>query len=183
MTVWKTLEEVQGYEVSALGEIRCVLRGQGRRFGQVLSPHRSSRGYWEVRIRVDGKSKIVSVHRAVCAAFYGPCPDGMQVRHLDGDKNNNRLDNLRYGTPKENGEDNARLAAIPRGEDSHANTALTLADAQQAVDWLAEGASPTAIALALEVPRNAIYKIKYGESWTWLKPQSANNRQQDRATH
>ena len=38
-------------------------------------------------------------------AFVGPTPDGMQIRHLDGDRSNGRLENLTYGTGKENAAD------------------------------------------------------------------------------
>lgn len=42
------------------------------------------------------------VHRLVCAAFIGPCPDGYQVSHLDENPANNKVDNLAYVTCKEN---------------------------------------------------------------------------------
>lgn len=42
------------------------------------------------------------VHQLVCEAFYGPRPDGMVTIHLDEDSHNNRPENLRWGTQKEN---------------------------------------------------------------------------------
>jgi hypothetical protein len=45
----------------------------------------------------------VKVHRAVCEAFHGPAPDGMPyVLHIDEDAHNNRPENLKWGTQKEN---------------------------------------------------------------------------------
>lgn len=45
----------------------------------------------------------IKVHRAVCEAFHGPAPfDGAVVIHLDEDGLNNRSDNLKWGTQKEN---------------------------------------------------------------------------------
>ena len=67
------------------------------------------------------------VHRGVLETFLGPCPEGMQCRHLDGNKHNNRINNLVWGTPKENGEDNIRLGAAARGE-GHYRTNLTNED-------------------------------------------------------
>jgi len=56
--------------------------------------------------RVDLKGfKFASVHECVLDAFVGPRPDGMQCRHLDGDRKNNRPGNLAWGTPKENQAD------------------------------------------------------------------------------
>jgi len=45
----------------------------------------------------------VKVHRAVCEAFHGPAPfEGAVVMHLDENALNNRPDNLKWGTQKEN---------------------------------------------------------------------------------
>lgn len=56
-----------------------------------------------------GKYRTFRVHRLVLLAFVGPCPEGMEARHEDGDPSNNRLDNLAWGTPAENRADNRRL--------------------------------------------------------------------------
>ena len=50
------------------------------------------------------------VHRLVLEAFVGLRPAGMQCRHIDSDPTNNRLENLRWGTPHEN-----HLDTIGRG--------------------------------------------------------------------
>jgi hypothetical protein len=42
------------------------------------------------------------IHRIVWAMEVGPIPDGMQVDHVDGDRTNNRLSNLRLATPHQN---------------------------------------------------------------------------------
>jgi hypothetical protein len=42
------------------------------------------------------------VHRLVLEAFVGPCPDGMECCHEDGDSTNNRVDNLRWDTHEAN---------------------------------------------------------------------------------
>lgn len=59
-------------------------------------------GRLEVRLYVDGHAHEKSIHSLVALTFIGPRPDGMVVRHLDGDKLNNRTSNLKYGTHSEN---------------------------------------------------------------------------------
>ena len=48
------------------------------------------------------------VHRLVLETFVGPRPDGMEARHLNGDCQDNRVENLIWGTPLENGADKIR---------------------------------------------------------------------------
>jgi len=74
-----------------------------------LSPKRDRRGYLRVRLANGAYHKrTFQVHRLVLLAFVGPCPEGMQTRHFpDPDRTNNRLENLRWGTAKENAADRA----------------------------------------------------------------------------
>lgn len=72
-----------------------------------LKPGRDLRGgYQLVRLKQIGeKTRTISVHRLVLLAFVGPCPDGMECCHADGNPANNQLSNLRWDTPKENAAD------------------------------------------------------------------------------
>src|SRR5262249_4354731 len=47
------------------------------------------------------------VHRLVLEAFVGPCPPGMEARHVNGIKTDNRLVNLQWGTHRQNMRDKA----------------------------------------------------------------------------
>jgi HNH endonuclease len=60
-------------------------------------------GYKHVVLRVSGKGKRFSVHRLVCEAYNGlPSADKNICMHLNGDTSDNRPDNLKWGTQKEN---------------------------------------------------------------------------------
>lgn len=54
-----------------------------------------------------------TIHGLVATAFHGPRPEGMQARHLDGDKTNNAADNLRWGTASENNLDKVAHGTHP----------------------------------------------------------------------
>ena len=71
----------------------------------------NGRGYMKLNRIVDGKPKTFLVHRIVAAAWLEPplFEEQTQIDHIDGDKQNNRVENLRWVTPKENCKTRTRL--------------------------------------------------------------------------
>ena len=69
---------------------------------------------------------MFSVHVLVLTVFIGPCPEGMEGCHEDGDFTNNRVDNLRWDTHQENQRDMVRHGTtnFMPGE-NHPNAKLT----------------------------------------------------------
>lgn len=113
--VWKPVPGYEGsYEVSNLGRVRALPRWVNSKNGSFAlkrmkimsgSPNGKT-GYPEVKLAKNGSSRGHSVHRLVCLAFHGPAPDGRdQVAHCDGTRTNNRADNLRWASAKENADD------------------------------------------------------------------------------
>lgn len=98
--VWKAVNlEPYGevYEVSNLGEVRNKLTGR------VLKPQADIEGYERVNLHKEGLIKNISIHRLVLMSFVPV--DGMdklEIDHIDGDKGNNTLENLRWVTHEEN---------------------------------------------------------------------------------
>lgn len=56
----------------------------------------------------DGRGRTEKVHRLIAIAFLGQPEARQEVRHLDGDPSNNRVDNLKWGTRSENIRDSVR---------------------------------------------------------------------------
>lgn len=104
------------YEVSSDGRVFSIdsgWRGYGER---ELKQALNASGYPSVRLMMGGRRKRVTVHSLVAAAFLPPRPSGKhEVRHLDGDKHNNRAENLAWGTACENAEDRERHGRTARG--------------------------------------------------------------------
>lgn len=88
---WRTSPSYPAYEVSDQGRVRRVKPGKGARVGRILTPARNGGGYLTFSVAGVG----VYVHVLVAEAFLGPLPPGGEVDHLDGDKANPRLSNLK----------------------------------------------------------------------------------------
>ena len=103
---WKSIFNGK-YEVSEDGMVRraSYIRSNGSRAdAKVLSQSKSSAGYFKVNMSIEkGKQKPYNVHRLISMAFLGDS-NGLIVDHIDGDKLNNSVDNLRYVTYQENSE-------------------------------------------------------------------------------
>ena len=95
---WRDVAGYEGlYQVSSFGMVKSLVRKK------VLPVHNTSNGYFQVHLYREGKAKYAYVHRLVADAF---CTHGNQlqneVNHVDGDRRNNRADNLEWCTRSEN---------------------------------------------------------------------------------
>ena len=86
MEEWKKIFE--DYEISNLGNCR--------RNGKVINGSIQNKGYKYFQVQRDGKRINKLLHHLVAAAFIGKRPDGLVIDHIDQDKLNNNIDNLRY---------------------------------------------------------------------------------------
>ena len=96
------------YKVSNQGRVRSLDRilGNNRLYkGQILKPITTRK---RCLLKVNIKNRNRAIGTLVAEAFIGECPAGMVVRHMDGDRHNDRLENLCYGTAEEQFEDYAR---------------------------------------------------------------------------
>ena len=96
---WKKVPGHEMYEASSHGRIRSwELRGkwQTERKEPAMKKLLMTRQKYHITGIKIGKGicKPRYVHRLVCMAFHGPCPDGMTASHIDGNSLNNSPDNL-----------------------------------------------------------------------------------------
>lgn len=108
---WRDVPNYVGkYQVSSTGQVwsvpRVVRRLGGRDNpipGKLLTPNISSTGYVTVGLTdSDHHTTPVLVHRIVASAFIPNPSNKPQVNHIDGDKQNNCVDNLEWVTQFEN---------------------------------------------------------------------------------
>lgn len=109
--VWLPVPGYAGlYEVSNLGEVRNAVTGQSLKPG-------TNRGYQHVSLYRDNDGgRTYYVHTLVLRAFCGEPPfPGFEACHNDGDRGNNRLTNLRWGSRQDNVDDRVRHGRQQRG--------------------------------------------------------------------
>ena len=124
---WRPVVGYEGfYEVSSDGQVRSVTRqvpygrhGNTIYKGRLIKKFFSKNGYDCVKLAFRGNTKTTYIHELVLKAFVGPRPitvERGEIRHLDGDKKNNCLSNLRYGTILENAADRKLHRQLKKGE-------------------------------------------------------------------
>ena len=155
--IWKDIPGHEGsYQVSDAGNIRSVDRDiiQLNRFGekitrhlkgQIFRPRRCQSGHVTVVLgRARGSQHI---HKVVMLAFVGEKAPGLEIRHLNGNPADNRLENLAYGSRSENLIDKAY----------HGQRKLTIADV---IEIRTCTTGPIALAKKFGVSRNHITNIR-----------------------
>jgi hypothetical protein len=169
--LWRDIPGYEGaYQVSILGNVRSLTReitqkGRwGKYFTRILKGKNLRPGQYNksghVSVVLGRGTNGMQVHKLVMITFVGERPANADIRHLDGNPKNNRLDNLAYGTRTEN-----ILDVFEQGK-AWRNT--TKAQAQKVKGLLKEGHACKFISKNTGVSLHAVYHIKNGSEFGWL---------------
>ena len=101
---WRAVKDYEGlYEVSNIGRIKSLnYNGTGKE--GLLKQQSNHKGYKTVMLRKDNKGKTFKVHRLVAEAFIPNPENKPQIDHINCIRDDNRVENLRWVTGKENME-------------------------------------------------------------------------------
>jgi len=163
--IWKDIPGYEGaYQASTYGQIRSLTRkitqiGRGGLpftrtvKGRVLRPA-ASRKDPHLYVVLGHGAAGSTVHQLVALTFLGPCPNGMEVRHIEGDAKNNSIGNLCYGSRTENILDVFRIGRAWRK--------LTLDQIKEIHARTQQGAVGARLAELYGVSQTTISAIKLG---------------------
>jgi hypothetical protein len=102
--IFSLIPGFENYAADSVGSI-WSLNYRGGGLLKRLSAPLGSNGYHTVPLYKDGKRLNKSVHTLIALAFIGERPEGLDVCHNNGNKTDNRLDNIRYDTRAGNAAD------------------------------------------------------------------------------
>lgn len=106
--IWKDIPGYEeSYQVSNLGRVKSLAKNRGRGIGycvdeRIIKHSVNSRGYCNVVLCKNGKTQTFSMHRLVAENFIENPSMFTEVDHKDRNKQNNRVDNLRWVTRVDN---------------------------------------------------------------------------------
>lgn len=167
------------YRISNTGQVWSYPR-HGTLGGPLKPSDPDHDGYLAISLSRLSKKYTFKVHRLVMLTFVGPRPEGLQVRHLDGDPLNNRWEpgdeaetiaaggNLVYGTPSENMLDRARHGTWSAGDrrgECHPMAVLTEALVREIRQRHAAGETITSLAVELGISKWTLYSAARGDRW------------------
>lgn len=177
---YRDIPGCDGYRIGSDGTVWSCIAQRG------LGPPKGTESYFSDRWRLmktsrHGKTGYVlvtlrpataritfSVHRLVLLAFVGPCPEGLEACHEDGNCENNYLTNLRWGTHQSNMDDRKRHGNLARGEKS-GQAKLTEGEVLEVRRLFQAGWPKKRIARRLGVSPRCVYDVLSGRNWGWLE--------------
>jgi hypothetical protein len=93
---WRSIDGYTNYQVSNIGRVRNVSTGR------ILKPVVDTVGYYRVRLYEGGITKKIRIHRLVANEFLEASHEIKMVDHIDRNRLNNYVTNLRYVTVQQN---------------------------------------------------------------------------------
>lgn len=108
--IWKDIPDYEGfYKVSSFGRVKSISRVINTCYGskrvtneRIMNSVIDNTGYPSVRLHKEGRGKTIRIHRLVALVFIPNLDNKKCIDHIDTDRTNNNVSNLRWATPKEN---------------------------------------------------------------------------------
>lgn len=162
----RTLGRYPGYVFTSLGEVWSSWNASRRPCMTMiyyrLRPRKADNDHLTVKVRKETQW----LHRLILEAFKGPCPEGLECRHRDGNPANNRPSNLFWGTRSENIRDRIRHGKSANWSGSKHGEVKLDDDKARAIYMLrARGVTLKEIARKFGVSTATVWSVSKGRTW------------------
>lgn len=172
--VWKDIPGYEGlYQASNLGRIKSLSKklwnGHGYFYSKekILKPGLSSNKEENKRrlmvVLCKDVKKTWSVHKLIAITFLGEKPEELIICHNDGNHLNNRVDNLRYDSYKENTRD------ILKHDRTIAKSKLNIENIINIRKEYSNGVKVKNITKKYNISENTVYNIISKRTYSWVK--------------
>lgn len=167
---WRPIPGTGGrFSASTFGRIRRNVTLHRRPAGTIVAGHVNEDGYLRMRPYPRPDRRIIAFHRLIAETFLGPCPDGHEVNHIDGNRRNNAPANLEYVTHLENIAHAWREPReVSRGE-THCTAKLTEADVREIRRRCAAGEYQYVVAADYGVTQSAVGRAVLRKTWAHVE--------------
>lgn len=165
----KPIPNYPDYEISEDGRVFRVTSRTNAKAGDVVKVGLMTTGYAFVSLsRLGSKARKFSVQSLILETFVGPRPSpSHQAAHINGDKLDNRLENLMWATPVENASHKKLHGTQPTGSEIY-NSKLTDESVLRILELRKSGLSAQSIADDFGISDTLIYRIEAGKTWKHL---------------
>jgi hypothetical protein len=127
MEIWKEIKDYEGlYDISNLGRVKSLAKYVNNSKGTLnynkerILCNVKKNGYYKIKLCKEGKIKTLLVHRLIAIAFIPNLENKPFINHINGIRDDNRIKNLEWCTPKENSTHAVRIGLSDyKGEKNH----------------------------------------------------------------
>ena len=161
---WKIINSYPDYQVSTSGRVNSMKHINCK----ILKQFKNKGGYYHIGLCENGMRKNIDVHRLVAQTFIPNIDNKPQVNHIDGNKLNNRVDNLEWVTKSENEKHAFKTGLKTQQGISNSNSKLTENEVIIIHGLYLGGMKQSEIAVLFKLTKDNIHKIIHGKTWMCL---------------
>lgn len=160
--VWGEIEGYPNHKISSLGRLKSF---GVKKEGVIINGFVDKDGYRRHFMRYKNKSKNKLAHRLVAETFIPNPENKTQVNHKDGNKLNNKVDNLEWCNCQENITHACKTGLRKNKGEHNIKSKLKGYEVNQIKHALSSGVKPKDLAKEYGVTRSTIYDIKNKKTW------------------